>query len=618
MVFNLGERKPKVSKVDVQRNHHDSRRLVLRTVPRFNFRIAGAFIAFMFVLFGALVWIRGQGVGPWWTGVSASASPPPPLPPSVNIMAMGGSSNDPAWTIDVVGDENFRILSDTDPRLFIKYDGKVGIGTTDPSSLLSVGSTSQFQVDSSGAIAATTGITIADGGTVDGIDISTIPSNYVGAETVARSIYVDHDLGSDSNGGASWGDAFWSLLYAVNTIKPIVANGVTVTIWARGVFDAGDPESWNTLIQKVCVGTGKIVIRADEWVEYASTTSKAANTLTYTKVGSEVNDYWNGCIVWITQDGKEQIRRITDTSVSGTAVTITVDANWNPALNASGDKFYIAGRAAIVQSGDGSWEAIRVVGSYTVVEIYGFAFRDYGYTESCLVASTSGASLYLYNCAFYNSVDCAGAVAATYAAILGFMQSCSEGCTSPFYVGAAGKLQIQGGVDYRRPIISGYADTGIVAEIGAVCSSYNIWLDASSGAWGALARDGGYCAFGDTYGNDGAEGGFWAYRFGWIDTWGANELSTWSSIATQAVSIGETGGNATMGVATLDSGEAQVDTTAVTANSRIFLTHQNAGSDGANLGVLYFDSIVANDHFRILSTNSSDDSDVAWWIIEPT
>ncbi|MCJ7720254.1 MAG: hypothetical protein MUO36_02180 [Candidatus Hadarchaeum sp.] len=614
----MGERKPKVYKVDVQRNHHDSRRLILRTVPRFNFRIAGAFIAFMFVLFGALVWIRGQEVGPWWTGVSASASPPPPLLPSVNIMTMGGSSNDPAWTIDVIGDENFRILSDSDVRLFIKYDGKVGIGTTDPSSLLSVGSTSQFQVDSSGAIVATTGITVSDGGTVDGVDISTIPSNYAGAETASRSIYVDHDTGSDSNGGASWGDAFQTLQHAVDNIKPII-NDVTITVWARGVFDEGDTESWNTLIQKVCVGTGKIVLRADEWVEYASTTSKAAATLTYTKLGSEADDYWNGCIVWVTQDGKEQIRRITDTSVSGANVTITVDAAWNPALNASGDKFYIAGRAAIVQSVDGSWNAISVVGSYTYVEIYGFAFRDYGYTEAYLVSSTAGASLNVYNCAFYNSVDCAGAVAATYAATLGFMWSCSSGTTSPLYVATAGKLQIQGGVDYKRPIISGYVDVGVVIEIAGVCISYNIWLDASAGNWGALARVGGYGTFGDTYGNDGAAGGFWAYRFGWIDIWGVNELSTWSSIATQAVSIGETGANATMGIVTLEEGGARVETTAVTANSRIFLTYQVIKEDPDDLGILYVKEIVPGECFFIGSTGGANyDEDVAWLIIEPT
>jgi hypothetical protein len=355
------------------------------------------------------------------------------------------------------------------------------------------------------------------------------------------------------------------------------------------------------------------VLRADEWVGYASTTSKTADTLTYDMVGSEVDDYWNGCIVWVTQDGKEQIRKITDTSVSGAAVTITVDVAWNPALNASGDKFYIAGRAAIVQVD--TWEAIRVVGSYTKVDIYGFAFRDYGYTETNLVNSTAGATLYLYNCAFYNSVDCTGAISVTYAATLGFMWSCSEGGGCFAYVGAAGKLQIQGGPSYKRPIISGFADTGVVIEIGAVCVSYNIWLDASSGWWGALVRNGGYGSFGDTRGNDGVGGGFWSYRFGWIDNWGVNELSTWSSIATQAVSIGTTGTGATMGIATLVAGDATVNTTAVTANSVIFLTRQTAS--GSPLGHLHISARTAGVSFTITASGGGETSTIAWLIIEP-
>ncbi|MDP3988101.1 MAG: hypothetical protein Q8P80_03070 [Candidatus Levybacteria bacterium] len=53
----------------------------------------------------------------------------------------------------------FTASSSGTPRFVIQNGGNVGIGTSAPSSLLSVGGTSQFQVNSTGAIAAATGIT---------------------------------------------------------------------------------------------------------------------------------------------------------------------------------------------------------------------------------------------------------------------------------------------------------------------------------------------------------------------------------------------------------------------------------------------------------------------------
>lgn len=52
-----------------------------------------------------------------------------------------------------------RAGSATVDYMTLSYDGKLGIGDTTPTSLLSVGSTSQFQVNSSGAIAAAAGVT---------------------------------------------------------------------------------------------------------------------------------------------------------------------------------------------------------------------------------------------------------------------------------------------------------------------------------------------------------------------------------------------------------------------------------------------------------------------------
>lgn len=74
------------------------------------------------------------------------------------------------------------------------------------------------------------------------------------------------------------------------------------------------------------------------------------------------------------------------------------------------------------------------------------------------------------------------------------------------------------------------------------------------------------------------------------------------------------GANATSGIATLALGTVVVNTTKVTANSRIQLTHQN------NAGIVGFPSVTARTagtSFTITSSSLLDTSNVAWIIIEP-
>ncbi|MDD5290948.1 MAG: tail fiber domain-containing protein [Patescibacteria group bacterium] len=66
----------------------------------------------------------------------------------------GINTDSPEYDFDVAG-----TLSSTGETILARGNGNVGIGTTDPTSLLSVGAGSVFQVDSTGAIVATTGIT---------------------------------------------------------------------------------------------------------------------------------------------------------------------------------------------------------------------------------------------------------------------------------------------------------------------------------------------------------------------------------------------------------------------------------------------------------------------------
>jgi hypothetical protein len=75
------------------------------------------------------------------------------------------------------------------------------------------------------------------------------------------------------------------------------------------------------------------------------------------------------------------------------------------------------------------------------------------------------------------------------------------------------------------------------------------------------------------------------------------------------------GSNAKMGTATLVAGTVTVSTTAVTANSRIFLTAQTSG---AAAGALRVSARTAGTSFTITSTSGTDTSSVAWMLVEPT
>jgi len=74
------------------------------------------------------------------------------------------------------------------------------------------------------------------------------------------------------------------------------------------------------------------------------------------------------------------------------------------------------------------------------------------------------------------------------------------------------------------------------------------------------------------------------------------------------------GANASMGVVALTAGGATVNTTKVTANSRIFLTVQ---VPGGSVGSPRIASRVAGTSFTIASSQGTDTSTVAWWIVEP-
>lgn len=75
------------------------------------------------------------------------------------------------------------------------------------------------------------------------------------------------------------------------------------------------------------------------------------------------------------------------------------------------------------------------------------------------------------------------------------------------------------------------------------------------------------------------------------------------------------GSNAKMGIATLVGGTVTVATTAVGANSRIFLTNN---VNGGTAGFLRVSARVNGTSFTILSSSGTDTSQIAWMIVDPS
>lgn len=105
-----------------------------------------------------------------------------------------------------------------------------------------------------------------------------------------------------------------------------------------------------------------------------------------------------------------------------------------------------------------------------------------------------------------------------------------------------------------------------------------------------------------------------------FSTGGTNrlEITSTGEVTIQTVGKGisiKTGTNARMGKSVLVAGTVIVSTTAVTANSHIFLT---SNSSGGTIGDIDVTNITAGTSFTITSSSSLDTSTVAWIIFEPS
>lgn len=109
----------------------------------------------------------------------------------------------------------------TDSNMNQQGSTNIGISTTGPQSLFAVGSTSQFQVNSSGAIAASTGITTSGGYTQSG----TTANTFTGTPTFSNATYA---LLTSGTGNVGINSATPGVLLDVNGAIRSTGSGVSV------------------------------------------------------------------------------------------------------------------------------------------------------------------------------------------------------------------------------------------------------------------------------------------------------------------------------------------------------------------------------------------------------
>lgn len=176
-------------------------------------------------------------------------------------------------------------------------------------------------------------------------------------------------------------------------------------------------------------------------------------------------------------------------------------------------------------------------------------------------------------------------------------------------------------VKFRNLYISRLITVGTVSASGAIIGvggsiSGTITLGTVSASGSIISTTGSFAGT-VTAGTFSATGALISTTGSILNTLTVGTVSAGGNIIGNTTASGyylKEGTNASMGTVTLASGTANVTTTKITANSRIFLTAQATGAVVGSLGI---SSRSAGTSFAIQSSSVADDRNVAWIIFEP-
>lgn len=337
-------------------------------------------------------------------------------------------------------------------------------------------------------------------------------------ELASRYIYVDADTGSDSNDGTSWAEAFLTLQYAIDSIKPIISNGVIIHVVCRGTFeDDGSDEQSMAQVQKTCQGAGRISIDADGYEYRRPITGAGVNYVEIT--ASRGDDFYNDCWVWISPDNgsRLQLRKITDTIQTGGTLKLVVSPNWTTTPSV-GHLAMVAGRANCKQrAASPPWRAFEVIGGDTYCIIYGFMFEDWNQGEAVPFYARQGCAGQVRACA-WTDCDTANGMCA-------FWDKGSQGYALECIVdGSVANTGIAFSVQNQSYCFMNRVQA-ISKQYAIVCSESSravpLRFASSGGTRTGRAYDNSVIDLSTTYGADGSSDGFVADVFGVISETGS-------------------------------------------------------------------------------------------------
>lgn len=213
----------------------------------------------------------------------------------------------------------FTLFTNNLERLRLNANGNFGVGTNNPAALLSVGTTSQFQVNGTGAINAATGITSSGNIVFSGLNPNEFVRTIAGGQL--STFLFSQDLSVTNSGTATvTGLQSRAVASTAPTDGQVLKWNNTLTQWEPATIAGGG--SGNTLdaaYDQGGAGAGRQINVTDGAVQLTGTNA-ADETLEITNSG-------NGGALFIENTGTGNTLVVNDEASDTTPFTIDKDGN---------------------------------------------------------------------------------------------------------------------------------------------------------------------------------------------------------------------------------------------------------------------------------------------------